>query len=222
MMIEFQVGEKTAKGHLALPQKGEGPGVLVLHAWWGLNDFFKSLCDRLAGEGFVALAPDLYNGKSASTIDEAEQLLKQRDGNFVYQAATGAVDFLRAHPAVRGKQLGAVGFSMGGAWSMLLASERPESIAAAVIFYGSGDADFSQARAAYLGHFAEVDEWEPLDGVRQMEADMRAAGREVTFHTYPDVGHWFFESNRPDVYNAEAAQLAWERTLAFLKNNLRE
>jgi carboxymethylenebutenolidase len=209
-----------ANGHLALPQQGEGPGVLVLHAWWGLNDFFKALCDQLAGEGFVAFAPDLYDGKIASTIDEAKRLLEQRDGNFMHHAATSAVDFLRAHPAVRGKGLGAIGFSMGGGWSLLLSGERPDDIAAVVIFYGSGDADFSQAKAAYLGHYAEVDEWEPLDDVRAMEAGMRGAGREVTFHIYPGVGHWFFESNRPDVYNAEASQLAWERTLAFLKSKL--
>lgn len=219
-MIEFQAGETMAKGYLALPESGKGLGVLVLHAWWGLNDFFKSLCDRLAGEGFVAFAPDLYNGRLATTIDEAEQLLEQRDGNFMHHAATGAVDFLRGHPAVQGKGLGAVGFSLGGAWSILLASERPGDIAAVVIFYGTGGADFSQSRAAYLGHFAEVDEWEPLEGVRQMEADMRAAGREVTVHTYPGVGHWFFEVDRPDVYNPEAARLAQERTVAFLKDKL--
>jgi len=219
-MVEFQAGNKIAKGYLAIPDRGEGPGVLVLHAWWGLNDFFKNLCDRLAGEGFVAFAPDLYDGKVAASIDEAKQLLEQRDGSFMHHAATGAVDFLRGHAAVRGKGLGAIGFSMGGAWSILLASERPDDIAAVVVFYGSEGADFSKARAAYLGHYAEVDEWEPLDGVRQMEADMRAAGREVTFHIYPGVGHWFFESNRPDVYNAEAAQLAWQRTLTFLRSHL--
>src|SRR5437867_1413482 len=119
--------------------------------------------------------------------------------------ATGALAFLCEHPAVRGSDLGAVGFSMGGAWAVFLSSRAPEAIAAVVIFYGSGGADFSTARAAYLGHYAEDDEWEPIDEVRQMEADMRAAGREVTLHTYAGVKHWFFESDRPE-YDRDAAQ----------------
>jgi carboxymethylenebutenolidase len=133
--------------------------------------------------------------------------------------ATGALSYLREHPAGRGSAIGALGFSMGGAWAILLSTLAPEAIAAVVIFYGSEGADFSAARAAYLGHFAEEDEWEPLDGVRQMEADMRAAGRDVTFHTYPGVRHWFFETDRPE-YDSDAAGLAWRRTRDFLHEHL--
>jgi carboxymethylenebutenolidase len=218
-MVTFEAGDRTGAGYLAIPERGQGPGVLVLHAWWGLKPFFTAVCDRLAAEGFVALAPDLYQGRTAATIEEAQALLEQRDFELMQATATGALAYLRGHPATRGPAAGALGFSMGGAWAIFLASLAPEEIAAAVIFYGSESANFGAARAAYLGHFAKEDEWEPLDGVRQMEADMRAAGREVTFHIYPGVAHWFFEADRPE-YHAEVAELAWRRTLDFLNQHL--
>jgi carboxymethylenebutenolidase len=219
-MIEFDTEAGKGAGYLALPPNGAGPGVLVLHAWWGLNDFFKQLCDRLAAAGFVALAPDLYDGKIAETIDEAERLLKEADSASMQGAALGAMAYLRQLGAVRGAGLGAIGFSMGGWWAVQLSKLAPEQIAAAVIFYGSGEGDFTKARAAYLGHYAEADPWEPDEEVRAMEAALRAAGRAVTFYTYPGAGHWFFESNRPDAYHPEAAALAWERTIAFLREHL--
>jgi len=218
--MEFQTAGNIATGYIAIPERGEGPGVLVLHAWWGLNSFFKDLCERLAQEGFVAVAPDLYDGTTASTIDEAKQLLSTLNFEETRAKVISAVGYVRDHPAVRGKGIGAMGFSMGGAWALLLSSFMPEDIVAVVVFYGSEAADFAAAQAAYLGHFAEHDEWEPLEGIRQMEADMRAAGREVTFYIYPLVGHWFFESNLPGDYNQEAAALAWQRTCAFLRERL--
>jgi carboxymethylenebutenolidase len=205
--------------HVAVPDAGAGPGVLVLHAWWGLNDFFKQFCDRLAAEGFVAVAPDLYGGKTATTIDEAQQLIQAMDGAAAEQRVNEAIAFLHNHPAARGSGLGVIGFSMGGAWALLTSTQRPDDIAAVVLFYASDAADFAQARAAYLGHYAEHDEWEPDEGIQFLENALRSAGRDVTFHTYPGTAHWFFENNRPE-YNAEAAQLAWERTLAFLRERL--
>jgi carboxymethylenebutenolidase len=218
-MITFAAGDRAGAGYLALPQQGHGPGVVVLHAWWGLTRFFKDLCERLAQEGFVAFAPDLYQGRTAATIDEAKALLEQRELAAMEAIAAGALTYFRAHPAVRGDGLGALGFSMGAAWATVMASVAPDDIRAVVLFYGSDAADFSKSRAAYLGHFAEDDEWEPLDGVRQMEADLRAAGREVTFHLYPGAHHWFFETDRPE-YDAGAAALAWQRTLDFLRKHL--
>src|SRR5205807_7523006 len=210
--MEFHTAGSTATGYIAIPERGEGPGVLVLHAWWGLNDFFKDLCERLAREGFVAVAPDLYDGTTASTIDEAEQLLSALNFEQAKTKVISTAEYIRDHPAVRGKGIGAIGFSMGGAWALLLSSLMPEDIAAVVLFYGSGAADFAAARAAYLGHFAENDEWEPLEGIRQVEADMRAAAREVTLYTYPPAGHWLFESNRPQNYDPEAHAVAWQRS----------
>jgi len=217
--MEFRTEDGTSTGYMALPGDGEGADVLVLHAWWGLNGFFKELCERLAREGFVAFAPDLYGGRTASSIDEAKQLLAGLNFEEAQVKVISAAEYLRAHPAVRGKGLGAIGFSMGGAWALLLSSLRPQDLAAVVVFYGSQGADFAAAGAAYLGHYAANDEWEPLEGVRQMEADMRAAGREVTFYTYPGTKHWFFEANRPE-YDAAAATLAWQRTCGFLRDHL--
>jgi carboxymethylenebutenolidase len=220
-MGELKPGAPVAVGYEAAPAGGGGPGVLLLHAWWGLNDFFRGLCDRLAAEGFVVVAPDLWGGAVATTIEEAEGLIshEQRNSAAMAQAVDGALEHLLSHPARRGEGVGAIGFSMGAAWALDLAGRRPE-LRAVTIFYGAGEGDFAAARAAFLGHFAADDPWEPLEGVRQMEAEMRAAGREVTLHLYPGAGHWFCEDDRPDAYRPEAAALAWERTLAFLREKL--
>jgi len=219
--MDYLSGQKTDRGYLALPPSGAGPGILILHAWWGLNEFFVELCDRLAKEGFVALAPDLYDGLVASSIEEAKALLGGIDFEATQQKVLQALDALQQHPVVQGNQIGALGCSMGAAWTLELSTLRPEQISAAILFYGLAGVDFTASRCAYLGHFAENDVWEPLDQVRMMESDMRAAGREVTFYVYPDVGHWFFEANQPDAYNEDAAHMAWDRTVAFLNRHLR-
>ncbi len=207
--------------YLALPNSGTGPGVLVLHAWWGLNDTFRQFCDRLAGEGFVALAPDLYNGQVATTREGAEQLMRQleMDQEVARKIINTAVKDLTAHPAVNRPTIGVVGFSMGGYYAFRLACQEPEIIAAVVTFYGTGWGKFAEAQAAFLSHFAEYDEFESLDNVHQLEQTIRQAGRAVTFHVYPGVRHWFFEPDRPE-YVPAAAQLAWERTAAFFHEEL--
>lgn len=218
-MSELRAGAPVAVGYESLPTSGEGPGILVLHAWWGLNDFFRGLCDRLAAAGFVVVAPDLWGGTVATTVAEAEGLLKQRDGEAMARAVEGALAHLRSHPATRGSGLGALGFSMGAAWALDVAGPHPE-LQAIVLFYGVGEGNFAAMQAAFLGHFAEHDPWEPEEGVRWLEGELREAGRAVQFHRYADVGHWFFEEDRPDAYSAPAAALAWERTLAFLRERL--
>src|SRR3712207_3500129 len=136
-MIEFPVGDGRTTGYLALPKEGKGAGVLVLHAWWGLNDFFKQFCDRLAAESFVVLAPDLYHGAIATTIDEAEQRIAALDFEQATREVSGAIDYLRDHAAVRGDGLGVAGFSMGAAYALLASTAfKPEDIAAVVTFYG--------------------------------------------------------------------------------------
>ena len=224
-MINFTGGERMTQGYLALPPSGAGPGVLVLHAWWGLNDFFKQFCDRLAAAGIVALAPDLYDGRTAATIEEAQQLIATLDDERTTEAVVGAVNYLQGNAAVVGDTLGTVGFSMGGAWALLLATAlAPEDLGAVVVFYGNyadiEQDDYAKSHAAFLGHFAETDEWEPVADVQQTEERMRAAGRPVTFHFYPGVGHWFSEADRSDAFNAEAAELAWQRTVDFLRAKL--
>jgi carboxymethylenebutenolidase len=205
--------------YLSLPKNGAGAGVLVLHAWWGLNDTFRHFCDRLAGEGFVALAPDLYNGQVATTRKGAEGLMRQMDKDAARKALNTALKDLAGHPAVNHPVVGVVGFSMGGYYALGLACKKPKQIAAAVTFYGSGGGKFDEARAAFLGNFAEDDEFEPADDVRQLEERIRQAGRSFAFHTYPGTKHWFFEPDRPE-YDPAAAQLAWERTAAFLQKEL--
>jgi carboxymethylenebutenolidase len=213
--IQINVNGKTANAYLATPQNG-GPGVLVLHAWWGLKPFFKQVCDQLAAQGFTALAPDLYQDRIAETIDEAKLLMGYRDSELMGHIVNAAKDRLAS--LLEGKPIGVLGFSMGAAWSLMVAENEPD-VSAAVLFYGAGEADFSKVRAKILGHYAETDEWEPLEYVRAMEADMKTAGLDVTLHIYPKAGHWFVEEDRPE-YDSASALLAWSRTYEFLRKNL--
>ncbi len=206
--------------YLALPATGAGPGVLVLHAWWGRTAFFTRLCDRLAEEGFVAVAPDLYGGPTAATVEEAERLAGASDREQAARRVSAAAAYLIDLPERTGEGIGVVGLSLGASWALRLSTWRPDVARAVVDFYGTDDVDFTGASAAYLGHFAERDPWEPDEYVRGLEASLRAAGREVTFHRYPGTGHWFFEDDRPDAYVPEAARLAWERTVRFLHAHL--
>jgi carboxymethylenebutenolidase len=214
--LTFDVNGKPANGYLALPTQPNAPGVIVLHAWWGLNQIFKNLCNRLASEGFVAFAPDLNEGRVASTIEEAKEIMSSLDEHRKYDVAMAAVDFLRARPEVQKEPFALIGFSMGAAWSLVLASEHPEDFHKAVLFYGAGECDFTKVKAEILGHYSDTDEWEDISYVRSMENDMRNAGLKTNFHIYPQMPHWFFEEDRPE-YNPEAAQLAWTRTLEFLR-----
>jgi len=207
------------QGFLAVPSTGTGPGVLVLHAWWGLNDTFKGVCSRLAEAGYVAFAPDLYQGKLAATIPEAEALsaaLDQREQQ-VKAEILDATRFLAERAAQNGRGLAVIGFSLGGYFALDLSNAAPEYVRSVVVFYGTGARDFSKSQAAYLGHFAETDEYESSANIDKLEAHLKEIGRPVTFYRYPGTGHWFFEPDRPQAYNPAAAALAWERTLAFLK-----
>ncbi len=224
-MVTFQAGEREAMGYLARPSTASGKGVLVLHPWWGLTAFIKELCDRLAGEGFVVFAPDLYDGRTAITIEQAEQLSSSLDFEATIPVVLGAVDYLRGQTAVPDSKIAVIGLSMGAAWTLWLAAEsRPDDMTAVVLFYGNWPGfsreQFAKTTAAFLGHFAENDPYEEPEGIEETRREIAAAGREVTFHTYPDTGHWFFENNQPDAYNQAAAVLAWERTVTFLKERL--
>ncbi len=220
-MMTFPAGESTAPGYLALPAGGKGPGVLVLHTWWGLTEPFRHLCDRLAEAGFVALAPDLYRGKTTSSEEEAGAWSDALDRNMASWRGdiAGGVRELHRHAANHPK-IGFVGFSLGGSYALDMSVRLAEEVAAAVTFYVAwAEPDFARARAAYLCHFAEHDRFMPPEAGAQMEQAIRAAGRQVTCYTYPGTRHWFFEENRPE-YDPEAARLAFDRTVAFLHQQL--
>ncbi len=218
--IQLRLANGEARAYVAEPHAPDPPGVLVLHAWWGLNDFFVSMCDRLAEAGFRAVAPDLFQGKTASEIQQAEALVGASDSDFIFQAATAALDDLAARADGSEAGLGAIGCSFGAAWAVLLSTLRPDVLRAVVVFYGAYVVDFSTSQAAYQGHFAVNDEWEPLDGVQAMEAAMQAASCQTEFYYYPAAGHWFIEENRPADFRPEEAREAWERTQTFLHKKL--
>jgi carboxymethylenebutenolidase len=211
--------DTQADGYLATPATGKGPGVLVLHAWWGLNDTAKAFCTRLAESGFVAFAPDLYHGKVTDNIAEAETLGSALDDNHLQARAeiAKATIFLTERVGEGGHDLAVIGFSLGAYYAPDLSAAAPEQIRSVVVFYGTGGEDFSASKASYLGHFAENDPYEPPENVDLLERALQQAERPVTFYRYPGTGHWFFEPDRSDAYNQAAASLAWERTLAFLK-----
>jgi carboxymethylenebutenolidase len=205
-------------GFLAVPSAGEGSSVLVLHPWWGLNDTIKGVCKQLADAGFVAFAPDLYHGKVADTIPGAEALARALDAQADQAKAEirYAAAFTRERAGHHDRGLAVIGFSLGAYYALDLSAADPERVRRVVIFYGTGGGDFSRARAAYLGHFAENDPYEPAAEVAALEQALMRAKRPVTFHRYPGTGHWFFEPDRRQAYDEAAARLAWARTLAFL------
>lgn len=206
-------------GYWAKSKSGHGPTLLVLPAWWGLNSYFKVLCDRLAGEGFTAFAPDLYQGKIASTVEEAKTLRSRLNQKQACANLLRTVDELY-QPGGISKPIGVLGFSMGARFALELSAEKTKEISAVVSFYGASNVDYASSNAAYLGHFAEKDEWLAASGVKKLERTLKTAGRPVSFYTYPGTGHWFFEADRPDAYAESSAQLAWERTLDFLHHHL--
>ena len=197
--------------YLAIPECGSGPGVLVLHSWWGLNEFFRSFCDRLAGDGFIALAADLYDGEVAATIPEAKKLRARATATRnepAYKYLTRMIDHLSDHEAASSPGIAVIGFSMGGHWAYWLA-QRPElPVVATVTFYAARNGEYSQSTSSFLAHFAETDEWVSPASVRKLERSLAAAGKTAVFHTYPGTGHWFFEADRTDAFEPHAAALA--------------
>jgi carboxymethylenebutenolidase len=215
--IQIDGTGKPLHAYLASPSQG-GPGVLVLPSWWGLKPFFKQVCDLLAEQGYMALAPDYYQGRVANTIDEATALQQEAEGD---QEAMGSmIKAARDHlvSLQTGEPIGILGFSMGTDWAVITAARDPD-VAATVLFYGGWTTDFSKMRSRVLIQYAETDEWFPLERAREMEQSMKAAGVDVTFHLYPGTAHWFMEEDRPE-YDPEAASLAWGRTFEFLKQTL--
>lgn len=209
-------------GYLALPEAPNGLGVLVIQEWWGIVPHIEDVTERFAKAGFVALAPDLYKGETATSPDAAGRMLMALNIEQTAKDLESAVDYLLKHPDVKQKKLGVVGFCMGGQLA-LLAGTLSQSIGAVVDFYGihpKVQPDFSQLSAPILGIFGEQDQSVPPSAVKQLEAQIQQAGGSIEIHTYPNADHAFFNDTRPEVYNAQAAADAWQRTLAFLQRLL--
>jgi carboxymethylenebutenolidase len=206
--------------YLARPPSGAGPGVLVLHAWWGLTPFFRGFCDRLAGEGLTVTAPDLYHGATAATIEEARKLKGRLKQETVMQEIRQAAEHLCATPGAGTQGIGVVGFSLGGYWALWLAEQPAVPVVATAVFYGSRGGEYTASRSAFQFHLAETDPYVSASGVKSLQKSLKKAGREAEFHTYPGTTHWFFESDRPEAYQARAARLAWDRLLAFFTHHL--
>src|SRR4030042_4624134 len=209
------------QGFLAIPPTGMGPSVLVLHAVWGLNDTMKAFCTRLAESGFVSFRPDLYHGKVADNLTNAETLGKALDANHIQAKAeiTDATMYLTECVGQADRGLAVIGFSLGAYYALDLSVTAPEHIRSVVIFYGTGGNDFTNSKAAYLGHFADQDVFDPQSNIDSLEESLKRAGRPVNFYRYSGTGHWFFEPDRSQAYNQAAASLAWDRTLAFLRRS---
>ncbi len=217
----FPSGGGTAHGYLAVPESGSGPGVVVIQEWWGLTDHIADVCDRLAGEGFVALAPDLFGGRTAHDADEAGAMMMELPVEAAARDLGGATDFLLDHDAVTSRKVGAVGFCMGGGFVLLLASQQGDKVGAAVPFYGVGPAvpeSYAGITAAVQGHYGRRDDFYPADDARAQEKQIREeSGAEVEFHFY-DAGHAFHnDTNKLGTYSPGDADLAWSRTIEFLR-----
>lgn len=222
--VRFPSNGGTAHGYLALPRQGAGPGVVVIQEWWGLTDHIAGICDRLAAEGFVALAPDLYGGRVTHDADEAGRLMQELPVEQAARDLSGAVDFLLQHDAVTGPRVGVVGFCMGGGFALLLAAQQGDSVGAVVPFYGVGPAvpkTYTGLTAAVQGHYGLDDAFYPADDARRQEQQIRdEAGVPVEFFYYP-AGHAFHnDENTLGTYDGQQASLAWQRTVGFLRAQL--
>jgi len=222
-MTRLQAAAGDTDAYVAPAQPAPGPGVLLLHTWWGLNEPMRDLADRLAGEGFTVMAPDLFDGRVLTTVEDADAFttaVERGDGgpgglnpDRIMGRVEASLDHLLAHPDVRGDRAAIVALSFGGWYGSDVASRRSE-VAAFVSIYS--DVYEAPGGAAYLGHFAEDDQFVDSAPVAEMQ---KSLGDGSAAHVYPGMKHWFMEPDRPE-YDAAAAELAYSRTVEFLRANL--
>lgn len=221
--IEFSTSAGPTHGYLATPAGEQGPAVIVLQEWWGLEEHIRSVCDRLADAGFHALAPDLFDGETTTQPSEAEQKMMALSMDKVEPQMCGAADHLAALAGVRGDGVGSLGFCLGGGLAVWAAATCAKITAAVSYYYvmPHGKPAFSAVKGPVLGHFGTGDAFIPHDDAEALESELREAGVEVTFHYYDGAGHAFFnETDRLGTYDADAARLSWERSVSFLREAL--
>jgi carboxymethylenebutenolidase len=221
--VTFASNGGQAHGYLALPPGGRGPGVVVIQEWWGLTSHIAKMTDKLAAEGFVALAPDLYGGATTHDGDEAGRLMSELPPDRASRDLRGAVDYLLARDDVVGEQVGAVGFCMGGAFVLHLAVQEGGKVAAAVAYYPVGNMpeDYAGLQAAVLAHYGEKDAFVPVATADELVANIEAGtGRTPEIERYPG-GHAFNnDDNLLGTYDEALSTQAWEKTVAFLREHL--
>ena len=221
-IVNFPANGWNTDGYLSIPDSGNGPGVIVIQEWWGLVEHIKDVCDRFAAEGFVALAPDLYRGKTTKSPDEAGKLMMALRIDEAEKNLKGAAAYLATHDSMTGEKVGVVGFCMGGALALYTATKNAQ-VGACVVFYGGHPnvkPDLPNLQSPVLGLYAAKDGFVTPDSVRQLESKLKELGKSIEVVIYPDTDHAFFNDTRPEVYNAEAADDAWRRTIEFLRKYL--
>lgn len=221
-MVQFPFDGGNTGGYLATPKQGTGPGVIVIQEWWGLVDHIKDVCDRFAEEGFVALAPDMYHGKTAKSPDEAGKLMMALQIDQAEKDLRAAVQYLLTSDSTTSKKIGVVGFCMGGALS-LFAATKNQNIGACVVFYGMHPKikpDLPNLNAPVLGFFGEKDGSIPPAAVHDLEQKIKDLGKQIEVEIYEGANHAFFNDTRPEVYKPEAATDAWQRTIKFFREHV--
>jgi carboxymethylenebutenolidase len=225
-MQTFKSNGGTASGYLASPASGKGPGVIVIQEWWGLIDQVKGVADRFAREGFNALAPDFYHGKSAQIgePDAAQKLMMELDLEQTAKDARGAAQYLAAHPMTSSKKIGVIGFCMGGMLALMTGTVASEVVGAVVDCYGvppQKKPDYAKLKGTpVLGIFGGKDEAMGLKALRDLEPDLKAAGVQFEMIVYPNADHAFLNEQRKDAYRPDDAKDAWPKVLSFLKKHL--
>jgi carboxymethylenebutenolidase len=220
-IVEFPANGGKGRGYLSKPEKGSGPGVLVIQEWWGLVEHIKSIADRFAASGYVALAPDLYHGEATKSPDEAGKLMMALNISETEKDLRGASTFLLSQSS--GRKLGVVGFCMGGQLALFAAGKNP-AIGACVDFYGihpNVKPDYTHIKAPVLGLFAEKDTYVTPEVVKKLESTLKQARVETDFRIYPGTDHGFFNDTRKEVHDVAASADAWKRVQDFLAKNLR-
>jgi len=221
-LVEFKSNGRTDTGYLAIPENGSGPGVIVIQEWWGLVEHIKDVCERFASEGFVALAPDLYHGKTTKSPDEAGKLMMSLRIDEAEKDISGAIEYLLDHEATTGGKVGVVGFCMGGALALYTATKNAK-VGACVVFYGGHPnvkPDLPKLESPVLSISGDKDKSVTPEVVHGLEQQMKSLGKQVDVIIYPGADHAFFNDTRPTVYVPEAAADAWQRTIDFFSKHL--